>query len=85
MVPLIAQCITVAEWDVMSETALGLFTGDKIWLAIGLIQDQMLTEENARMEANMLASVHDFLGEIGARHVQGLPRRAARLTTCSSD
>ena len=60
VVPLIGQCITVAEWDQMSGTAFGLFSGDKVWLAVGLIQEQMLAEENAKMEANMPPPVHDF-------------------------
>ncbi|MGH3459474.1 hemerythrin domain-containing protein [Aeromicrobium sp.] len=60
VVPLIGQCITVAEWDTMSGTAFGMFSGDKVWLAVGLIQEQMLAEENTKMEANMPPPVHDF-------------------------
>ena len=60
VVPLIALCITVAEWGEMSATAFQHFSGDKVWLAIGLIQEQMLAEENATMEANMPPPVHDF-------------------------
>jgi hemerythrin-like domain-containing protein len=60
VVPLIGQCITVAEWDQMSGTAFGLFSGDKVWLAVGLIQEQMLATENTKMEANMPPPVHDF-------------------------
>ena len=60
VVPLIGQCITLAEWDQMSGTAFGMFSGDKVWLALGLIQEQMLAEENARMETNMPPPVHDF-------------------------
>jgi hemerythrin-like domain-containing protein len=60
VVPLIGQCITVDEWDAMSGTAFGMFSGDKVWLAVGLIQEQMLAEENTKMEANMPPPVHDF-------------------------
>ncbi len=60
VVPLIAQCINVAEWGEMSATAFQLFSGDKAWLVIGLIQEQMLAEENATMEANMPPPVHEF-------------------------
>jgi hemerythrin-like domain-containing protein len=60
VVPLIALCITVAEWGQMSATAFQLFSGDKVWLAVGLIQEQMRPEENATMEANMPPPVHDF-------------------------
>ena len=60
VVPLIGLCINVAEWGEMSALAFRLFTGDKVWLALGLIQEQMLPEENATMEANMPPPVHDF-------------------------
>jgi hypothetical protein len=60
VVPLIGMCITAPEWGVLSATAFQHFTGDKPWLAIGLIQEQMLPEENATMEANMPPPVHDF-------------------------
>ena len=60
VVPLIGQCINVAEWGAMSATAFQHFTGDKPWLAIGLIQEQLLPQENATMEANMAPPVHEF-------------------------
>ncbi len=60
VVPLIGQCIDVAEWGEMSATAFQRFTGDKVWLVLGLIQEQMLPEENAGMEANMPPPVRDF-------------------------
>jgi len=60
VVPLIGMCITVAEWGQMSATAFQHFAGDKVWLAVGLIQEQMLDQENVTMEANMPPPVHDF-------------------------
>jgi len=60
VVPLIALCINVAEWGEMSAVAFQHFSGDKVWLAIGLIQEQMLPEENETMEANMPPPVHEF-------------------------
>jgi hemerythrin-like domain-containing protein len=60
VVPLIALCISAAEWDEMSATAFQRFSGDKVWLVLGLIQEQMLAEENATMEGNMPPPVHDF-------------------------
>ena len=65
VVPLIALCITVAEWGEMSAVAFQHFSGDKAWLVIGLIQEQMLAEENATMEANMPPPVHDFWVDSG--------------------
>ena len=60
VVPLIAMCINVAEWGEMSAVAFQHFSGDKVWLVIGLIQEQMLAEENAMMEANMPPPVSEF-------------------------
>lgn len=60
VVPLIGMCITAPEWGILSATAFQHFTGDKPWLAIGLIQEQLLPEENATMEANMPPPVHEF-------------------------
>ena len=60
VVPLIALCINVAEWGEMSAVAFQRFSGDKPWLVIGLVQEQMLAAENATMEANMPPPVHDF-------------------------
>ena len=60
VVPLIGQCITVADWGAMSATAFQLFAGDKPWLVIGLIQEQMLDAENVTMEENMPPPARDF-------------------------
>jgi hypothetical protein len=60
VVPLIALCINVAEWGEMSALAFQRFSGDKVWLILGLIREQMLAEENATMDANMPPPVHDF-------------------------
>lgn len=65
VVPLIGRCINVAEWGLMSATAFQHFAGDKVWLAIGLIQEQLLPSENETMEANMPPPVHDFWVESG--------------------
>ena len=60
LVPLIGQCIDVAEWGAMSANAFQRFSGDKPWLVIGLIQEQLLPAENATMEANMPPPARDF-------------------------
>ena len=70
VVPLIGLCINVAEWGEMSATAFQRFSGDKVWLVLGLIQEQMLAEENATMEANMPPPVHEFWTTSGRRMFQ---------------
>jgi len=64
-VPLIGECITVAEWGEMSGVAFQHFTGDKAWLVIGLIQEQMLPHENEAMEAGMPPQLREFWVESG--------------------
>jgi hypothetical protein len=71
VVPLIGKCITVAEWGEMSATAFQHFSGDKPWLVIGLIQEQMLPSENETMEANMPPPVRDFWTGTGRPMFQG--------------
>lgn len=71
VVPLIGLCISAAEWGQMSATAFQIFSGDKVWLAVGLIQEQMLDSENAMMEANMPPPVHDFWVGSGRGMFQG--------------
>ena len=61
VVPLIAY--VHRPWpsgDTMSATAFQHFSGDKVWLVVGLIQEQMLDQENATMEANTPPPVRDF-------------------------
>lgn len=59
-VPLIGQVITIAEWGEMSGVAFQHFTGDKAWLVLGLIQEQMLDHENEAMEAGMPPPLREF-------------------------
>jgi hypothetical protein len=61
----------VAEWGEMSATAFQHFSGDKPWLVIGLIQEQMLPSENETMEANMPPPVRDFWTGTGRPMFQG--------------
>ena len=79
VVPLIGQCINVAEWGQMSATAFQLFSGDKVWLVIGLIQEQMLPAGERDDGGEHATAGARVLGGLGAGHVPGLRRRAARL------
>jgi hemerythrin-like domain-containing protein len=70
-VPLIGRCITVPEWGEMSAVAFQHFTGDKPWLVIGLIQEQMLPHENEAMEAGMPPPLREFWVGTGRRTFEG--------------
>jgi hemerythrin-like domain-containing protein len=60
ILPLAAECITVEEWGELPGHAMRSFTGDKIWLVLGLVQEQMPPEARAQMEANMPPPVREM-------------------------
>lgn len=53
VLPIAAKYINVAEWGQLPGHAMRTFTGDKLWLVIGLVQEQMPKTVIAEMEANM--------------------------------
>lgn len=58
--PIAAKYINVAEWGELPGHGLANFTGDKIWLIIGLIREQMTDAQRADMLAHMPPPVADF-------------------------
>ncbi len=57
VVPLAIRYLAASEWNQMPRDGLVSFTGDKLWLIIGLIQEQMPDERVAVMNAHMAPSV----------------------------
>lgn len=53
IVPLAAKHIYAPEWGELPGHAMQHFGGDKIWLIMGLIREQMRPEQIAMMEAHM--------------------------------
>jgi hemerythrin HHE cation binding domain-containing protein len=53
IVPLAAQYITAPEWGELPGHALRNFAGDKLWLALGLVREQMRAEQLAMMDEHM--------------------------------
>ena len=60
IVPLAATCINAAEWGEMPEHGLRTFTGDKMWLILGLIRDEMSPQKLDEMDAHMPPLVVEF-------------------------
>jgi hypothetical protein len=60
VLPLVAEHINVAEWGELPAHGLGHFQGDKVWLILGLIQEQMTPEQVELMEAHMPPPVVEF-------------------------
>lgn len=52
VLPLAARCINVAEWGELPAHGMQTFTGDKPWLILGLISDQMTPAQRAEMDAH---------------------------------
>jgi hypothetical protein len=65
IVPIAATCINAAEWGELPEHGLKAFTGDKIWLVLGLIREQMSPQKLAEMDAHMPPPVLDFWANQG--------------------
>ena len=53
VLPLCSEHVSVEEWGALPGYALGNFTGDKVWLILGLIRDQMSQAQRDAMLAHM--------------------------------
>lgn len=60
ILPLAARHITAPEWGELPQHGLQTFTGDKVWLVLGLIREQMRPEQIQVMDAHMPPPVVDF-------------------------
>jgi hypothetical protein len=60
IVPIAATCINAAEWGELPEHGMKAFTGDKVWLILGLIREQMSPQKLAEMDAHMPPPVLEF-------------------------
>jgi len=60
ILPLAAELCTVEEWSELPAHAMRNFDGDKVWLVIGLVQEQMPPQARELMEAAMPAPLRDM-------------------------
>jgi hemerythrin-like domain-containing protein len=60
ILPLAADHLSVEEWGELPAHGMRSFTGDKLWLILGLIQEQMPAPAVAAMEAHMPPPVREF-------------------------
>jgi len=60
ILPLAARFMNAAEWGEFPAHGLANFHGDKVWLIIGLIQEQFTPDQVAGMEAHMPPPVVEF-------------------------
>ena len=65
ILPIAAQHITAPEWGELPAHGMQHFEGDRIWLVMGLIREQMRPDQIAMMEAQMPPPVLDFWNNVG--------------------
>jgi hypothetical protein len=53
VLPLCGENLSIEEWGALPGHALGSFTGDKVWLILGLIRDNMSQAQRDEMLAHM--------------------------------
>jgi hemerythrin-like domain-containing protein len=53
VLPLAAQHLTVEEWGALPAHGMKIFTGDKLWLILGLLRDRMSAEQREAQLAHM--------------------------------
>jgi hypothetical protein len=71
VLPLAAEHITLDEWAELPKHGLRSFSGDAIWLVLGLLQEQMPPEAVAHMNAGMPEPVREmWLGAGQARFAE---------------
>ncbi len=71
ILPIAAQHINAAEWGELPGHGMRNFGGDKLWLILGLIQEQMSPEQIATMEAHMPPPLAEFWTATGRGLFQG--------------
>ncbi len=80
VVPLAIHYLAPQEWNQMPGEGLAAFTGDKIWLVIGLIQEQMPGAMVGRDERSHARPTGGALVDVRPAPVCGLCRIAAPLS-----
>ncbi len=65
VLPIAARYLNVAEWGELPGHGMRSFTGDKLWLIIGLIREQMTPEQVEAMDAHMPPPVAQFWAASG--------------------
>ncbi|MDQ1705808.1 MAG: hypothetical protein QOF18_2174 [Frankiaceae bacterium] len=70
ILPIAAMHMTGPEWGELPSYGMQRFGGDKIWLVLGLIQEQLSAAEIAEMESHMPPPVLEFWTGVGKPQFQ---------------
>lgn len=65
VLPIAARHMTQPEWGELPGHGMRTFTGDKLWLILGLIREQMTAAQIDRMDANMPPPVKQMWDGVG--------------------
>jgi hemerythrin-like domain-containing protein len=65
ILPLAAEYITAEEWGELPAHGMRTFSGDKLWVVIGLIQEAMTPDQRANLLATMPPPAVDFWTNVG--------------------
>jgi hypothetical protein len=72
LLPVCADHLSLAEWGALPGHALGSFDGDKVWLILGLIRDQMTQAQRDTMLAHMPPPAVDMWTGMGEQAYKNL-------------
>ena len=65
VLPLAAEHLTIEEWGALPAHGMKSFTGDKLWLILGLLRDRMTQEQRDLMLAHMPPPLVEFWHQVG--------------------
>jgi hypothetical protein len=65
VLPIAARYLTAPEWGELPAHGMQSFTGDKPWLVIGLIREQMTPQQRTLMDLHMPPPVSEFWATAG--------------------
>jgi hypothetical protein len=72
VLPLCGEYLSIEEWGAIPGHALGSFTGDKVWLILGLIRDRMTQAQRDEMLAHMPPPAVDMWTSMGEQAYKNL-------------
>jgi hemerythrin-like domain-containing protein len=72
VLPLCSEHLSLQEWGALPGHAMGSFTGDKIWLILGLIRDHMSQAQRDEMMAHMPPPAVDMWTSMGEQAYKDL-------------
>ncbi|HVA02768.1 MAG TPA: hemerythrin domain-containing protein [Acidimicrobiales bacterium] len=72
VLPLCADSLSIEEWGALPGHAMGNFTGDKVWLILGLIRERMSQAQRDQMIAHMPPPAVDMWTSMGEQAFKNL-------------